>query len=341
MKKGLCLLLMLLLVLPVMGFAEGELHILSWMGYVDQTTISNFESETGIKIVWSPMESPEDMLLKLQESGGEGYDLILSSDYSLDVLRKEGLVQPLNKDLLTNFSNIGSTFLNHPYDPNNEYVIPYMAGATVIIYNPDYTSEITSYSDLWREDLADSIALMDNGRVVGGLTLKSLGYSLNEVEDAPLNEMKDRLMMLHPNIRVFGDEATYTALVTGDASVSLTYAAFATLALKDNPNFKVVYPSEGLGFGVDGFVLSTKSKNVNNAHTFLNYLLTPEIAANNAEMQGYICVNEAATPFLSEEYINNPAVNVPKETLENAEFITDIGAKATTYQEIYDALKLQ
>ena len=343
MKKILVLLLVLALALPTIAIADSnELHVLSWLGYVDSDTLTAFEAETGIKVVWSPMESPEDMLLKLNQSGGKGYDLILSSDYSLDVLRKEGLIQAFDKTQLPNYTNIDESFLNQPYDPNNEYVIPYTAGCIVIIYDPSVVTEpITSYNDLWREDLADSIALIDNGRVVGGLVLKSLGYSINETDETRLNEMQEKLMSLYPNIRTFGDDATYSALVTGDASVSLTYAAFAGLAYKDNPDLKVVYPSEGLGFGIDGFVLSSQSENVDSAHRFMNWLMRPEVAAHNAQFQSYTNVNKAATPLLSEEYLNNPIVSVPHSALEGAEIIMDLGAVSTRYQEIFDALKLQ
>ena len=109
----------------------------------------------------------------------------------------------------------------------------------------------------------------------------------------------------------------------------------------ERPDFKVVYPKEGLGFGVDGFIIPAGAKNVDNAHVFLDYLMRPEIAAHNAEYQGYICVNQAATPYLSESFRNNPAVNLPAESLASSEIIMDIGAAATDIQEIYTAFKNQ
>ena len=324
------------------GRAQEELHVLSWTGYVDVDTLADFEAETGIKVVWSPMESPEDMLLKITQTGGEGYDLILSSDYSLEVLIKEKLVATLDTAKLANYANLDPAFLSQPYDPANAYVIPYTAGCMVIIYDPTYIPfEITGYNDLWREELIDSIALIDNGRVMGGITFKSMGLSMNEIDDERLTVMGEKLAKLAPNVRTYNDESTYSALVTGDASVSFTYAVFASMAYAENPALKVVYPEEGLGFGVDGFVLSAKSKNTDNAYAFLDYLMRPEVAAHNAEMQGYMCVNQAAKPFLSEAYLSNPSINVPSEALANAEIIMDVGSVAVRYQELFDALKLQ
>ena len=107
MKKGLSLLLALALaVLALPALAEGTVNVLSWEGYVDEDTIQAIENETGIDVVWSPMDSIDDMLLKVTQSGGEGYDLILTSDYSLDILRQAGLLQELDKSLLPNYENL-------------------------------------------------------------------------------------------------------------------------------------------------------------------------------------------------------------------------------------------
>lgn len=131
MKKLVALMLCALLALPSLALAEEEkvLNILSWEGYVDSDTLAAFEEETGIDVVWSPMDSIDSMLLKVSEGGGADYDLIISSDYSLDILRKQGLIQKLDMSKLSNYGNLDPAFLSQTYDPDNEYVIPYMAGA--------------------------------------------------------------------------------------------------------------------------------------------------------------------------------------------------------------------
>jgi len=343
MKKLFALLLCLMLVLPSFSLAEEKvLNILSWEGYVDADTLYNFEQETGIRVIWSPMDSIDNMLLKVTEGGGADYDLILSSDYSLDILRKQNLIQKLDLSKLSNYGNINPSFLSQKYDPDNEYVIPYTAGSILIVYDPSRVPfEITGYKDLWNEQLADSVAVLENSRVLCGMVLKTMGESMNETDPEVLARMKEKLMPLYKNIRTFGDQETYTTLTTGEARVAFTYAAFAHLILLDHPDFKVVYPKEGLGFGVDGFVIPTGAKNVDNAHVFLDYLMRPEIAAHNAEYQGYMCVNQAAEPFLTEAFHNSAAMNVPAENLATAEFIEDIGAVATDIQEIYTAFKNQ
>jgi len=343
MKKIIALLLTMLLLLPSMASAEEKVvNILSWEGYVDADTLAAFEAETGIQVVWSPMDSIDNMLLKVTQGGGSDYDLILSSDYSLDILRQQGYLQKIDHGKLSNYANLNPSFLGQKYDPDNEYVIPYVAGATLIIYDPSLVSfEITGYQDLWSDELAGSIAVLENPRVLCGMVLKTMGKSMNETDPAVLAEMKEKLMPLYRNIYSFGDQETYTTLVSGETAVSYTYAAFAHLLLQDRPDLKVVYPEEGLGFGVDGFVIPEGAKNVENAHVFLDYLMRPEIAAHNAEYQGYMCVNLAAEPFLSEAFHASPAMNIPAEKLATAEFVESVGDVETTFQEIYTAFKNQ
>ena len=344
MKKLIALFLCLMMITPAFAMAEEEqvVNILSWEGYIDADTIAAFESETGIKVIWSPMDSIDSMLLKITEGGGSDYDLILSSDYSLDILRKQDLLQKLDLSKLNNYSNLNPSFLSQKYDPSNEYVIPYVAGSTLIVYNPDAVSfEITGYEDLWNEELADNIAVLENARVLCGMVLKTMGKSMNETDPEVLAQMKEKMMPLYKNIHSFGDQETYTTLTTGETAVAYTYAAFAHLLLQDHPEFKVVYPKEGLGFGVDGFVIPAGAKNADNAHVLLDYLMRPEVAAHNAEYQGYMCVNKAAESHLSEAFFNSPAMNIPAENLATAEFVEDVGAAETTFQEIYTAFKNQ
>ncbi len=344
MKKWLALLAaMLLMALPMLGLAEEEkvVNVFSWTGYIDEVTLNKFEEDTGIKVIWSPMESMEDMLNKMNE-GASGYDLIISSDYTLDILRQAGLIQKLDKSLLPNYSNLDPQFLGQYYDPTDEYVIPHIAGCPLIIYDPNAVPfPITSYEDLWRPELADSVVTLDNDRVMIGITLKTMGYSMNETDPEILAKAQDKMMSLYPNIRAFGDNEAYTAMETGEASVGFMFTPFVYMVKSSHPEYEVVYPSEGLGYGIDGYVIPANAENVENAHALLNYMMQPDVAAHNAEYNYYMCVNAAAHDYLSSQFVNDPVMNVPGELLTDAEFILNIGDAATLYTEIYTAFKLQ
>lgn len=343
MKKILALLLCLLL-LPAFSLAEEDktLNLLSWEGYVDDTVIAAFEQETGIHVVYSPMDSIDSMLLKLSQSQGGDYDLVLSSDYSLAILREQGLLQKLDLSKFSNYGNLDENYLGQFYDPNNEYVIPYMAGSPLIVYDREAVGfEITSYEDLWDERLRDSEVLLDNPRVVIGITLKTLGQSFNTTDLDILNQAKEKLFKLYPNVRVFDDNTPDVPMVNGECIVGFMYTPHVCNVLAQRPELSVVYPKEGVGFGVDGFVMPVKAAHVDNAHIFLDYLMRPDVAAHNAETQLYQCVNKAAKEYLSEEFVNNPAIYVPEDALGNTEYIQDVGETESVFTDIYTEFKLQ
>ena len=342
MKKLVALMLCALMVIPT-ALAEEEkvLNILSWEGYVDSDTLAAFEEETGIDVIWSPMDSIDSMLLKVTAGGGSDYDLIISSDYCWTFCASRADSE-VDKSRLVQLRNLDPAFLSQTYDPDNEYVIPYMAGCPLIIYDPERVPfEITGYEDLWNEALVDSVAVLENARVLCGITLKTMGKSMNETDPDVLAQMKEKLMPLYPNIRTFGDMESYSAVTTGEASVGFMFTPFVYMVQLDHPEFKVVYPKEGLGYGIDGLVIPTGAKHVDAAHQFLDYLMRPEVAAHNAEMQYYMCVNQAAQEYLSDTYRGASVMNVPAELLADAEFIEDVGATETVYQEIYTAFKNQ
>lgn len=344
MKKILAVLVCLLLTLPALAMAQEDniVNILSWEDYVDADTLAAFEQETGIKVVYSPMDTIDSMLLKMSQNGGSEYDLILSSDFSLSILRKENLLQKLDMAKLANYSNLDPKFLSQYYDPDNEYVIPYTAGTPLIVYDPAQVPfEIKGYQDLWDERLTDSIVTLDNPRVMIGIVLKTMGQSFNVVDPEILNQAKEKMMSLYPNVRVFADDSTYVPLVNGEVSVGFMYTPYVYLALQERPELKVVYPEEGMGFGVDGFVIPVNAPHADNAHKLLDYLMRADVAAHCAEYQMYMCCNQAAMELVSEEYRNSPVIYIPDEVLGETEYIMDVGENERLFSDIYTAFKLQ
>ncbi|MDO4548967.1 MAG: spermidine/putrescine ABC transporter substrate-binding protein [Clostridia bacterium] len=344
MKKLMALVLCMLMLVPAGIVAEEEkvVNLMTWETYVDDATIAAFEEETGIRVVYSPMDSIDSMLLRLSQNGGSEYDLILSSDYSLSILRKEGLLQKLDKEKLSNYSNLDENFLGQYYDPDDEYVIPYTAGTPLIVYDSSQVSiEIDGYEDLWDESLYDNIVMLDNPRVVIGLVLKTMGQSFNTTDADILAQAQEKMMPLYDNVRIFTDDSTYVPLVNGEVSVGFMYTPFVYLALMDRPELTVVYPKEGMGYGIDGFVIPVNAPHPTNAHILLDYLMRPDVAAHCSMQQMYICCNEAAAEYVSEDFLNNPVVYIPDEILGEAEFIEDIGEYESIYSDIYTQFKLQ
>ena len=346
MKKLLSVLLALsmLAALPLLSSAEEEkvLNIFSWDGYVDYASVIRpFEQQTGIKVNYAPFSTNDEMFKKLQENGASEYDLVIASDYILNTARLEGLMLPLDKEQLPNFANLDERFISQYFDPDNEYVVPYMSGIPLIVYNPDMVQiEIDGFEDLWDPSLADSIGLIDDARVSIGMVLLSMGQSMNTTDDAVLAQAKEKLFALRENIHVLEYENLHNSLISGDISVAYTFTPYVALALDANPNLKVVWPKEGLGFGIDGAFIPANAPHPDNAHAFLNYLLDGQVAATTAEWQYYCTPNAAAQEFLSDAYKNNPVFNGIYDRIGDAEYVMNLGADESKFQDIWTEFKL-
>ena len=160
---------------------KDELVLYTWDGMVPQEVLDDFEKETGTKVVYSNFDTDETMLEKLSQAKGGDYDVVIADDYIIDSAVKEGLVQKIDKDTVTNFGNINPLFQGQFYDPDDEYTVPYGAGIPLIVYDPEQVDiDIKGYKDLWDPSLEDSIALTANYRVINGITQLSMGESMNE-----------------------------------------------------------------------------------------------------------------------------------------------------------------
>ena len=322
---------------------EPELNIFTWEGYIDQDTVlAPFTAETGIRINYSTFGSNEEMLVKLQATGGADYDLVLASDYVLDALRQQELIQALDKGKIPNFANLKDACLNQYFDPDSVFVVPYVIGTPVILYDPAATGfAITGFADLWNPALQDNVVVIDDARVVIAHVLKTMGESFNTTDQAILDQAAEKLAPLRPNIRAFDYDTPHVLMAAGETAAGFLFTPFAALARMERPDLEVVYPKEGLGIGIDGLVIPAAAPHPDNAHRFLDFLLRPEIAVEIATVQLYNNVNEAAEPMLPEIFRTEPALNAPPEMLPDAEFIRFLGDDEAKFQQIWTAFKQQ
>lgn len=315
------------------------LNVLTWDGYIPQTVLDDFRNETNMKINISNFNTNEEMLTKLQSSESSQYDLVIGSDYIIDIARKNNLLAELDKSKIPNYNNIDSVFLNQYYDPEGKYTMPYSAGTPLIVYDPAKVSiEIKGYEDLWNPALKDSIVMMDDARNVLGITLKTMGKSMNETDPQVLQQAGEKLMALKPNIRLLDYNNPQEAVLSGEAAVGYMFTSQVATVLEANPNLKVVYPEEGMGFGIDNWFIPEKAQHKENAQAFLNYMYDPERFAYIADQIKYICVNKESAPYLPEAYKNNKALYIPSDILGDTEFIQDVGTDTTA---IFDKIWTQ
>jgi spermidine/putrescine transport system substrate-binding protein len=315
-----------------------ELNLYTWADMFPQEVLDGFEEETGIKINYTNFDYDEDMLAKLEETNGGEYDFVIADDYILELIEQEGLAQDLDKSKLENYGNINPIYQGQFYDEDDSFTIPYGAGSPLIVYDPAQVDiDITGYADLWDPSLEDSVAIIGNYRVIDGITLKAMGESFNVEDLDVIRAAGDKLLELAPNIRAIEDNNTQDLLISGEVTAAFMYTSQVYMALNARDDLEVVYPKEGLGFGIMAGFIPSDAPNADAAYAFIDYLLRPEISAECFTYIGYFCTNKAA-----EEYIDESvrAVLVPSEDALKGEFIENISQEADDlHAEIWNNFK--
>jgi spermidine/putrescine-binding protein len=319
---------------------RGELNLYIWTEYIPDSVIQKFEDEYDIKVNVNNYSTNEECLAKLQSSASGTYDLVVPGDYMIQIMKNKDLLQKLDLDKVTNLHNVYDTYLNQYYDPGNQYSVPYATGTVLLAVNKDKIKDpINSYKDLIKPEYKDSIVAIDDERVIVGIALKALGYSINEVDEAKLAEAKAFLEKLMPNIKVFDGDTPKTEMISGETSIGIIYNAETALAMKENSNIVAIYPKEGMYRFIDNFAIPKGANNKEAAELFINFILRPEINAEIMKAYPYTSVNQAAKDLLPEDYKNNTASNIPTIEMEKGEFVKDIGENTPKLDEIWSEVK--
>ena len=320
---------------------NGEINIFVWTEYVSDAAIEAFEKDTGIKVNLSTYSSNEDLLAKLKSESEGTYDVILPSDYAVEYLIAQDKLEALDKDKLTNLSNIDDTYLDESYDPGNVYSVPYEGGVACIAVNTaKVDKEITSYGDLFDSSLAGQLVVLDDYRAVIGMTERSMGLSMNETDPDTLATVEEKLLTLKDNVKLYDSDSPKSALISGDCTVGMVWSAEAALAMDENPDIQIVYPSEGAYVFLDNWAIPKGAKNYDGAMEFINYMLSAEAAKMNIEDFPYLCPNKEGLELMGDDYVNNEAKNVPSEVIANGEFVSYLDTDTLAiYDEMWTKLK--
>lgn len=318
----------------------GELNVFNWTEYMPESVFKEFEKETGIKVNYSTYSSNEDMLAKVQSEAAGTYDIVVPSDYMVDLMVKQGMLETLNKDNIPNLKNISPAFLDQYYDKGNVYSVPYLGGVTTLCVNKSKVSDpITSYKQLFDPKFKNSLVVLDDTRIVIGMVAKSIGYSMNETDDTALAEIKAKLLELKPNIMSYDSDSPKSVMIDGSASIGYIWNAEIAMAMSENPDIEVVFPEEGPYRFLDNMAIPKGSKHKESAEKFIDFICKPEIAKMIVEEFPYVTPNAEAINLLSDDYKNNPACNPPVEALEKGEYVKEVGDKLSVYDNMWTELK--
>lgn len=326
---------------PARAEEEKILNIYNWSEYIPQEVLDKFTAETGIKIVYSTYESNEAMYAKLKLLRGEGYDLVVPSTYFISQLVKDGLLQPIDKNKLSNFSLLMPRLLNQPFDPENKYSVPYMWGSTGLIFNRKYVDPalVKSWKDLLRPEFKGHVLISDDLRDGLGIGLKACGYSMNSANESELQEAYGFLLKLKSSVRVFDITSTKQNFINEEVYVGSIWNGDAYVAKEENPNLEFVYPEEGAFVWIDSFAIPVKAEHPENAHLFINFMLRPENSAAVVKEYRYSPVEEAALKLLPEEMQKSRLIAPTEEDLKNSEVTMELGPALQMYEKYWEKFK--
>lgn len=324
------------------GYSGGNtLTIYNWGDYIDPELITEFEEESGLKVIYQTFDSNEAMMTKIQQ-GGTTYDIAIPSEYAISKMKEDDLLLPLDHAQIPNLKYIDERFMDLSFDPGNEYSIPYFWGTVGIVFNPELTDlTFKSWDDLWDPSLRNQILLLDGAREVIGMGLNSLHYSLNDTNEDHLQEALAKLSTLTPNVKaIVGDEIKM--LIAGEeAAVGLVWSGDASEIMSENEKLDYVVPEEGSNLWFDNMVIPKTASNIEGAHQFINFILDPENGARNAEYVGYSTPNAAALELLPEDISGDERFYPDEELTGKLEVYDNLGRRMLShYNDLFLEFKM-
>ncbi len=340
MKKILALILALtLLVLPLTSCGDDRevLKVYNWGDYIAPGVIDDFEAEYNIRVVYEMFETNEDMYTKIKNSNNK-YDVIIPSDYMIERMIAEDMLAEIDMANITNYSAIDDEYKNLPFDPENKFSVPYTWGTVGILYNKTMVNgPIDSWSSLWDEQYKNNIIMMNSQRDAIGMTLKYLGYSLNELDPTALEAAKAKLIEQSPLVLTWVVDEVKDKMIGGEAALALVYAGDAVYCKGENPDLEYVIPKEGSNIFFDSMCIPKNCENKAAAEKFIDFMCRPEIAARNAEYIGYSSPSTPARELMGEAGKDPTAY--PDITKYDLEIFSSLGDKTQIYDELWTEIK--
>ncbi|OEL02742.1 spermidine/putrescine ABC transporter substrate-binding protein [Staphylococcus succinus] len=319
-----------------------KIYVYNWGEYIDPDLIKKFQKETGIEVVYETFDSNEAMEAKIR-NGGTHYDVAFPSEYTVEKMKREKLLLPINHEKIPNMKNLDSDYMNMPFDKGNQYSVPYFFGTVGIVYNKKIYPNDTfnSWQSLYNKKYNDDVLLVDGAREIIGLSLNKLGYSLNDTHRQHLEKAEKNLTRLSPNVKgVVGDEITMM-LEQHEANIAVVWSGVAAPIVQESDEFDYVVPKEGSNLWFDNMVIPKTAQNKEGAYKFMNFLLDAKINKQNTEWVGYATPNKVARAQLPENVKNDERFYPSQETQSKLEVYKDLGKETLSeYNERFLNFKM-
>ena len=315
------------------------LNVFNWGEYISDGSEDSFdvnkefEKLTGIKVNYSYYDNNEAMYSKLK-SGAVAYDIIIPSDYMIERLKNEGMLERLDFSKLDNYKYIPDEYKDLYFDENNEYSVPYNVGMVGLIYNKTMVEgEPTSWNIMWDSKYADDILTFNNPRDAFGIAQFLLGLDINSNDTADWDKAAAKLTEQNAVLQARVNDEVFNKMEQGNAAVAAYYAGDYLTMAEVNPDLGFVYPDEGVNIFVDSVCVPKGGQNYDAAMMYINFLLEPEVALANAEYIRYASPNTAVIDNDEYSLKGNEYLYPAKEDMPKCEYFHDLPEDVRSYYE--------
>lgn len=297
--RKLCSLLLVLILLSACGktnYNNGELNIFMPGEYISDEVVEQFEYEYGVKVKITLFDTNESMYTKLL-TNTSSYDIILPSDYMIERLISEDMLQKLDKSKLPCLQYLYDGVKNMDYDPDNDYSVPYFWGNGGIVYDSTIVDSKDVESEGWavlkNTKYKGQIYMYDSIRDIFMVAFKDLGYSMGTNDPKEINDAYNWLVDVAKTMApAYATDECIDGLAYGEKAMGFMYSGDAAYILSENENMRYYAPDEGTNYFVDAMVIQKGAKNVENAYKFMNYITDYDAAFENSLYVGYASVNK-------------------------------------------------
>ncbi|MBV7494477.1 polyamine ABC transporter substrate-binding protein [Pseudomonas sp. PDM24] len=322
------------LTLAVSVQAAGTVHIYNWSDYIGETTLADFQKETGIKPVYDVFDSNETLEGKLL-AGRTGYDVVVPSNHFLGKQIKAGAFQKLDKSKLTNYSNLDPVLLKRleQNDPGNQYAVPYLWGTNGIGYNVDKVKAVLGLDKIDSWDVvfepqnikklhSCGVAFLDSADEMMPTVLNYMGLNANSTNPEDYKKAEAKLLAVRPYVTYFHSSKYIADLANGDICVAIGFSGdmfqAKARAAEAGKGMNIAYsiPKEGGALWFDMLAIPKDAANAKEAHAFINYLLKPEVIAKVSDSVGYANPNPGSDELMEQSIRTDASVYPPQAVLD-------------------------
>jgi spermidine/putrescine transport system substrate-binding protein len=321
------------------GSSKPVLSVYTWSDYIKPELIRRFEQENSCRVVIDTFESNEAMYAKLK-AGATGYDILTPTSYMVSLMFDQGMLLPLDHARIPNIRHVDPEFLKITLDKTMDHSVPYMLVNSGIAYLEGRVTDVKrTWNMFGRTDLGGRMTMFNDMRETIGAALKFLGYSINTVDEAELEEAEAVLLRWKKNLAKFDNEQYKLGLASGEFLLVHAWNGDIFQVKKENPDVRFFIPEEGTIISCDDLVIPKSSRQPGLAYAFINFLHDPGVAAENTNFICYLCPNKDAYPLLNADIRTNPGIFMDPALTARSEIIANLGAANALYVKVWDRVK--